>query len=484
MSKQQFFTGVFIAAVLGGLIVLAGVSFVYKGNQEPEVSISERQHLQLTNYSDDSEYIVPDGLNFVYAAEKVTPGVVHIRSVYSSSTTSGNSAFDNLFRPYGGNSMPAQSSGSGVIISNNGYIVTNNHVIDEASKIEVVLDDNRSYDARIIGTDPQTDLALIKIEDENLPFVQYGNSDNVKIGEWVLAVGNPFNLTSTVTAGIVSAKARNIGILRDNSGLQIESFIQTDAAVNPGNSGGALINLKGELVGVNTAIATQTGSYSGYSFAVPVTLVKKVMDDLLEFGKVQRGLLGIRIGDVNAQVAEQEGLDVVKGVFVNSVNKNSAADDAGIEPGDVIIGVNDVEVGNVAELQEIVARNRPGDAVEVVYLRNGKENKVTAYLKNNDGNTELIKREEYVTIEGGMFENVSTTEAEEYDIEGGVKLVEVRDGKWQDAGVDKGFIITSVDKTAIHNVDELKRLMENKSGGVLVEGFYQDGEQVYYGLGW
>jgi len=205
-------------------------------------------------------------------------------------------------------------------------------------------------------------------------------------------VGNPFNLTSTVTAGIVSAKARNIGILRSSSGLQIESFIQTDAAVNPGNSGGALINLNGELIGINTAIATQTGSYSGYSFAVPFTLVQKVMDDLLEFGKVQRGLLGIRIGDVNAQVAEQEGLDVVKGVFVSSVNDNSAAAEAGIKSGDVIVGINDVKVDNVAELQEIVARNRPGDAVEVVYLRNGIEKKVSATLKNNEGNTELVKR--------------------------------------------------------------------------------------------
>jgi Do/DeqQ family serine protease len=482
MSKRQFFTGIFVAAVLGGIIVLAGVSFIYEGRVQTDTSISERQHLQLTNYADDAEYTVPDGLNFVAAAEKVTPGVVHIRSVYSSSSTGSNNPLDNFFRP--GNSMPVQSSGSGVIISDNGYIVTNNHVIDEASKIEVVLDDNRSYDARIIGADPQTDLALIKIDEKNLPFVQYGNSDNVRIGEWVLAVGNPFNLTSTVTAGIVSAKARNIGILRNNSGLQIESFIQTDAAVNPGNSGGALINLNGELVGVNTAIATQTGSYSGYSFAVPVTLVKKVMDDLLEYGKVQRGLLGIRIGDVNAQVAEQEGLDVVKGVFVISVNDKSAANDAGIEKGDVIIGINDVIVNSVAELQEIVARQRPGDAVDVVYLRNGNEIRVTAYLKNNEGNTELVKREEFATIEGGVFENISSTEAKKFEINGGVKLTQINEGKWKDAGVKKGFIITAVDKTSIQNVDELDRLMENKKGGVLVEGFYQDGEKVFYGLGW
>ena len=482
MSRQQFFIGIFVAAVLGGAVVLAGVSFIFSDFAEPETSISERQHLQLTNYSDDEEYSVPDGLNFVTAAEMVTPGVVHIRSVYSKSTTGSNNPLENFLRP--GSTLPVQSSGSGVIISDNGYIVTNNHVIDDASKIEVVLDDNRSYDARIIGTDPQTDLALLKIDEKNLPFVKYGNSDKVRIGEWVLAVGNPFNLTSTVTAGIVSAKARNIGILGLQSNLQIESFIQTDAAVNPGNSGGALINLNGELVGINTAIATQTGSYSGYSFAVPVTLVEKVMDDLLKYGKVQRGLLGIRIGDVNAQVAEQEGLNVVKGVFVSSVNENSAAEDAGIKSGDVIIGINDVNVSNVAELQEIVARNRPGDAVDVVYLRNGKESRVTAYLKNNEGNTELIIREELAAIEGGVFENISSVEAKEFGIKGGVKLTQIREGKWKDAGVDKGFIITSVDKTSVQNVDELKRLMENKNGGVLVEGFYQDGEKVFYGLGW
>ncbi|MDH5367812.1 MAG: Do family serine endopeptidase [Cyclobacteriaceae bacterium] len=485
MSKRQFLTSIFIATIFGGLVVLIGVKVMLGETLQPETSISEQQHLQLTNYNENSEdYIVPEGLNFISAAEQVTPGVVHIRSIYSSSSTQSNNPFDNLLRPYGGGMEPSHSSGSGVIISDKGYIVTNNHVVDEASKVEVVLDDNRSFNARIVGTDPQTDLALLKIDATNLPFVKYGNSDNVKIGEWVLAVGNPFNLTSTVTAGIVSAKARNIGILRSSTGLQIESFIQTDAAVNPGNSGGALINLKGELIGINTAIASQTGSYSGYSFAVPVTLVEKVMNDLLEFGKVQRGLLGIMIGDVNAQLAEQENLDVVKGVFVSKVNDNSAADEAGIKSGDVIIGINDVKVDNVAELQEIVARNRPGDVVEVIFLRNGKENRVTAVLKNNEGNTELVKREENTSIEGATFENVSYAELEKLNIEGGVKITKIRDGKWKDAGVKEGFIITSVDKTKIQNVEELNRLMENKQGGVLVEGFYEDGEQVYYGLGW
>lgn len=482
MSKRQFLLGVFLSAVFGGMIVLVGVQIVTPDHVEHQ-SIQERQQVQLTNYDNNNEdYIVPEGLNFVHAAAKVTPGVVHIRSRYNTGGQSQN-PLDNFFRPYG-NGAPAQSSGSGVIVSSDGYIVTNNHVIEDASEVQVILNDNRSYEAKVIGADPQTDLALLKIDEESLTFVSYGNSDNVRIGEWVLAVGNPFNLTSTVTAGIVSAKARNIGILRDIGGLQIESFIQTDAAVNPGNSGGALVNLKGELVGINTAIATPTGTYAGYSFAVPVTLVQKVIDDLLEFGKVQRGLLGIRIGDVNAQVAEQAGLDVLQGVYVNSVNENSAAEEAGIERGDVIVGINDRKVDNVSELQEMVARNRPGDEVKVTFLRSGDEHNVLAVLRNTSGNMEFIRRELPVEIAGGEFENMSQSELERYDVEGGIKVARVGDGKWQDAGIKAGFMITSVDKKKINNVTEFNQLMENKKGGLLIEGFYQDGEEVYYGLGW
>ncbi len=482
MSKRQFLFGMFLSIIFGGAIVLIGVQMMTQ-DQVDYASIQERQQIQLTNYANsDSEYVVPEGLNFVHAAEIVTPGVVHIRSRYHTGNQSQN-PLNNIFRPYG-NGAPTQSSGSGVIVSGDGYIVTNNHVIEDASEIQVILNDNRSYEAKVIGVDSQTDLALLKIEANSLTFVNYGDSDNVKIGEWVLAVGNPFNLTSTVTAGIVSAKARNIGILRDGSGLQIESFIQTDAAVNPGNSGGALINLKGELVGINTAIATPTGTYAGYSFAVPVTLVKKVIDDLLEFGKVQRGLLGIRIGDVNAQVAEQEGLDVMLGVYVSSVNENSAAEEAGIEQGDVIVGINDRKVDNVSELQEMVARNRPGDEVKVTLLRNGDERDILAVLKNTSGSVELIRRELAVEIAGGEFENMSLEELERYSIDGGIKVVRVGEGKWQEAGIKAGFMITSVDKHKINNVEEFDRLMENKDGGLLIEGFYQDGEEVYYGLGW
>ena len=482
MSKRQFLLGIFLSAVLGGFIVLIGVQ-ILQPNAE-NISIEERQQIQLTKFDKESsaEYIVPEGLNFVKAAEKVTPGVVHIRSKYNTGGQSQN-PLDNFFRPYG-NGAPTQSSGSGVVVSSDGYIVTSNHVIEDASEVQVVFDDNSSYDAKVIGTDPQTDLALLKVDASSLDFVTYGNSDNVRIGEWVLAVGNPFNLTSTVTAGIVSAKARNIGILRDGSGLQIESFIQTDAAVNPGNSGGALINLNGELVGINTAIATPTGTYAGYSFAVPVTLVKKVIDDLLEYGTVQRGLLGIMIGDVNAQVAEQQNLTVNQGVFVSRVNENSAAEEAGIESGDVIIGINDRAVDNVSELQEMVARNRPGDAVIVRLLRDGKEMDFEARLKNTSGNREVVRRAVAIELGGAQFENMTEEELDKYDVSGGVKVVDVNSGKWKEAGVKKDFMITAVDKNKISNVQEFNAIMQNKKGGLLIEGFYPDGEQVYYGLGW
>jgi len=483
MSKRQFLFGIFLATMFGGFVVLVGVQLI-SPSPENYQSIDERQQIQVAKYDspNDSEYIVPEGLNFVHAAEKVTPGVVHIRSRYNTGGQSQN-PLDSFFRPYG-NGAPSQSSGSGVIVSDDGYIVTNNHVIEDASEVEVILNDNRSYEAKVIGVDPQTDLALLKVEAKALTYVSYGNSDNVKIGEWVLAVGNPFNLTSTVTAGIVSAKARNIGILRDGSGLQIESFIQTDAAVNPGNSGGALINLKGELVGINTAIATPTGTYAGYSFAVPVTLVRKVIDDLLEFGTVQRGLLGIMIQDVNANMAEQEGLAVNQGIYVNVVNENSAAEEAGIEQGDVIVGINDKKVDNVSELQEMVARNRPGDEVKVTLLRDGDERNVLAILKNTSGNMEIVRRAVAVEIGGGTFENLSNSELERYNLEGGIKMVSVGEGKWRDAGIKAGFMITAVDKNKINNVTEFRQLMENKKGGLLIEGIYEDGEQVYYGMGW
>ena len=370
-----------------------------------------------------------------------------------------------------------------MIISQDGYIVTNNHVIDQADEIEVLLNDNRSYPAKIVGTDPTTDLALLKVEEKGLPYLSFGNSDNVRIGEWVLAVGNPFEFRSTVTAGIVSQKARNINILR-GSDLSIEAFIQTDAAVNPGNSGGALVDLRGNLVGINTAIATHTGSFEGYSFAVPAALVKKVMDDLLEFGVVQRALLGVSIVDVNAQLAEDQGLDILTGVYIARVNEGSSADDAGIQEGDVIIEVGDVEVKNVSELQEQIARKRPGDKVMVKFMRDGREQTVSTTLKNTMGNTQIVEARNSMVIEGSTFEEVSDEEKEELEIDGGAKLMSLGNGKWKSAGIEEGFIVTNVDKRTINNVQDLRNALLNKSGGTLIEGIYPNGEEAFYGIGW
>lgn len=463
-----------------GALVASGITVsVLKSELKPQPeysSIAEHQtEMKLTDYRDSAEIIVPEGINFITASQRVTPGVVHIRSLYSDR----DSDYSRFFRG------PSQSSGSGVVISDDGFIATNYHVIEDANEIEVVFTDNRSYLAKVIGQDPTTDLALLKIDAQNLQFVPYGNSDDIVPGEWVLAIGNPFDLNSTVTAGIVSAKARNIGILSDRvNNLQIESFIQTDAAVNPGNSGGALVNLKGELIGINTAIATSTGNFAGYSFAVPVTLVKKVMDDLFEFGEVQRGLLGIRIADVDARLAEARDLSVVNGVFVSSVNENSAAEEAGILAGDVITNINGKKVNNVSELQEIVARNRPGDDVKVTYLREGQYYNVDATLRNFQGNTELERRVFSNLIEGATFKPASDRILRELDVEYGIEIVQLDEGKWKEAGMEEGVIITAIDKLSVNSIEDLHLILENKSGGILVEGFDKDGKKKIYGVDW
>lgn len=479
MNKRFVIIAMFISSLSGALIaIFVTLSVVNTRNVDTKYPISDRQNkVQFTKLTDTATFTVPKGLNFIHSAQKVIPGVVHIRSAYSSGKNSLN-PLEGFFR-----NQP-QSSGSGVIISDDGYIATNNHVIEDASRIEVVLNDNRSYYAKVVGTDPTTDLALLKVDAEELDFVQYGNSDNVLPGEWVLAIGNPFDLNSTVTAGIISAKARNIGILRDRNNLQIESFLQTDAAVNPGNSGGALVNLKGELIGINTAIATPNGSYAGYSFAVPVTLVKKVMDDLLEFGEVQRGLLGIQINDVDARLAELEDLGRVNGVYVSNVNRNSAAEEAGIERGDVVIAINASIINNVSELQEIVARNRPGDKIEVTYIRDNTESTVEAVLKNTQGNTEVVTNIYKDQIEGATFENLKMDELADLEIINGVRITELKEGKWLEAGLKENFIITKIDKVPVDNVEDLNRVLKNKKGGLLVEGIYDDGESGIFGVDW
>lgn len=494
MNRKQFFLGIILASVIGAVVALAGVNYLLKQNTAS--SFSQKQDTSLVNWLTDDRFTVPDGINFVASAEMVTPAVVHIKANVSvSQSQTGSDPFEEFFgfrNPNRGQQQPREgrSSGSGVIISEDGYIVTNNHVIENASRIDVSLEDNTRYTARVIGTDPTTDLALLKIETKGLPYVRFGDSDKVRIGEWVLAVGNPFDLTSTVTAGIISAKTRNIGILRDmENNLQIESFLQTDAVVNPGNSGGALVNLAGELIGINTAIASRTGTFNGYAFAVPSSIVRKVMDDLLEFGAVQRGLLGIRIQDVSPELEEalNEKLYTSKGVYVADVNEGSGGAEAGLKAGDVIIGIDGVETGNVARLQEMVARKRPGDKVEVKYLRKGKEAKTSATLKNISGDTKIVKKEipKVLAFNGVTFENVNPGIKDRLKIEGGATIVAVEDEIWKKSGAKPGFIITSIigqnGRAKISGAENLIEILKRSKGEeIVVLGVYPNGQEYYF----
>jgi serine protease Do len=461
----------FIGAVVGSIFTLR----FYDGGVNYN-SIEERQNLRLTKYSSDSSNR-NTVVSFEAAAGLVTPAVVHISTVYGGGKFSLN-ALDSYLNPH------ARSSGSGVILSDDGYIVTNHHVIEDANSIEVMLNNNQRFYAKLVGQDPSTDLALLKIKAKNLPFVKYGNSDQIITGEWVLAIGNPFDLNSTVTAGIVSAKARNIRILSDRNSLNVESFIQTDAAVNPGNSGGALVNMRGELIGINSAIATATGNYNGYSFAIPVSLVKKVMDDLLEFGQVQRGLLGVQIIDVNAVIAENLNLDVMQGVLVRFVNKGSAAEASGIESGDVITAIDNHPVNGTSELQEWVARKRPGQSVHVKFIRDHESMEVSTILKNFEGSAEIQKKAISYELEGATLDEVPYSKLNELSLDGGVLIKKLSFGKWKKSGIQENFIITHIDKVSIDNVSDLNRAMEMKKGGVLIEGVMMTGEKLAIGMNW
>jgi len=496
--KRIGFTA-FIAIVSALVTVTA---FSYFNNNSGQQTFEQKQAAKFTPVSYSASGEVPATLDFRYAAKMTTPGVVHIKTSYAPRNASRSNEdpfkdfFGNNFNPFHDmqpfQQEPQEASGSGVIISDDGYIVTNNHVIDGGDKIQVILANKKSYEGTVVGTDPTTDIALVKIDEKNLPFIRFGNSDSVEVGQWVLAVGNPFNLESTVTAGIVSAKGRNIGIIKtqDDNGRQmagIESYIQTDAAVNPGNSGGALVNTNGELVGINSAIATPTGSFAGYSFAVPVNIVSKVVNDLMKYGIVQRGYLGVSMETVTDELAKKDNLMDVNGVYVDSVLPGSAAEEAGMKQGDVITKINGQDVNASPEVQEQVSRYHPGDKITVSFVRDGKEKTITTTLKNKANNTSLVKKEETnnFTSLGAEFSDLTSREKKDLGLSGGVKVIKLDDGVLsRNTQIKEGFIITMVDNKPINTIDDLKEALANKKGGVMLAGRYPDYPgQYYYAFG-
>ncbi len=431
--------------------------------------------------------------DFTVAAENTVNAVVSIKSTSTPKQGQYGGFSDPFFEYFFGQGgrqsqpQPQMGLGSGVIITPDGYIVTNNHVVEGADKLDITLNDNRTFNGRVIGTDPSTDLALVKIDAKDLPSIKFGDSDQLKVGEWVLAVGNPHGLTSTVTAGIVSAKARSIGMLANNQRMGIEAFIQTDAAVNPGNSGGALVNTAGELVGINTAIYSQTGSYSGYSFAVPTSIVSKVIADLKQYGTVQRAVLGVGYQEITSEFAKEKGIAVQEGVYVGEVFNRSAAMEAGIKEGDVITSINGVKIKNGATLVEQLAKYRPGDKIKVGLIRGNESKEVSLTLRNSQGNTELTKISGIDSL-GAGFNELNGKELQELNIRYGVKVIGVKDGKFKAAGIRDGFIILEVNNTAIKSVNDMEQIYDSiiKSDRaqkvMFISGMYPNGKMMYYAV--
>lgn len=491
-----------LTAFVGGAVAIGGYK-VFENKQQDRMSFEEKQKVFYANNPEAEIMSSTGSLDFTQAAAAVSPGVVHIKVTMKSRASQrgggGGSPFD-MFEEFFG--MPQQrreaprqgqqASGSGVIISQDGYIVTNNHVVEDADKIEVQLTDKRTFEAKVIGRDPDFDLALIKVTGADLPFVRFGNSDNVQIGEWVLAVGYPLSLQSTVTAGIVSAKGRQIGILGDQGqrspygrsdepiiNTAIESFIQTDAVINKGNSGGALVNTRGELVGINAAIASPTGTYAGYGFAIPVNLVKKIMDDFKEFGAVQRGYIGVTFNEIDEKLRKELKVDEVRGLYVQDVVKDGAAENAGLKTGDIITKIEGNIIYSSSDLQERVARLRPGDKVKITYKREGKERDATITLRAQDTSKKSAADEissksatEIFNKLGASFTPASDALKKKYGVTSGVVITQVhRGGMFEYFDVQKGLVITHINGKAVNSVDEVEAALgSSKRNMVRVKG--------------
>ncbi len=501
-SYRKKLMGIALVAILSSGVTVGALALLGKTSLQSDVFgdflIGKQEQMSDSGYAQPTTFTSVVGraaieTDFTVAAENTVNAVVSIKST-STPRQSQYGGFSDPFFEYffgqGGRQhqpQPQTGLGSGVIITPDGYIVTNNHVVEGADKLDITLNDNRTFNGRVIGTDPSTDLALVKIDAQDLPIVKFGDSDQLKLGEWVLAVGNPFGLTSTVTAGIVSAKARSIGALTNSRRMGIEAFIQTDAAVNPGNSGGALVNTAGELVGINTAIYSQTGSYAGYSFAVPTSIVSKVIADLKQYGTVQRAVLGIGYQELTSELIKEKAITVQEGAYVGEVFNRSAAMEAGIQEGDVITSINGVKIKNGAMLTEQLAKYRPGDKIKVGLVRGNESKEVSLVLKNSQGNTEITKIAGMESL-GAGFKELDGKALQELNIRYGVKIISIKDGKFKSAGIRDGFVILEINKTPVKSVSDIENIYDtivksNEAQKVMfITGIYPNGKLMYYAV--
>jgi serine protease Do len=480
--KVKYLFGSLFMALLGASIAL----FAYTKIQgKPEAAVirdSSKVEVQDAKAYLTSLQMQEGQIDFTYAAEQTVHAVVHVHTKQTIGGQAENPIMEWFYGDRYNKPREVSGYGSGVIISADGYIITNNHVIEEAESVDVTLNDKRTFTAKVIGRDPGSDIALLKISATNLQYIKYGDSDKLKLGEWVLAVGNPFNLTSTVTAGIVSAKGRNLGL--NEGDYRIESFIQTDAALNMGNSGGALVDTKGMLVGITSAIISPNGGYAGNSFAIPVSIVKKVVDDLKEFGEVQRALIGVEIRDVDSDIAEKQKLGEVRGALITRVVPDGSAEAAGLKEDDVIVGFDGHDVGSVAELQEQVGRHRPGYQGSVSYLRNGKENTVQVVLKNKSGNTSVVTSDSGSDdVFGAKLESLGSSEMRSLKVDNGVKVRELNDGKFKDLGIKRGYVILNINGKKVRTPSDVRQYSDNGRTLKSIGGIQSDGTIFSYQFG-
>ncbi len=507
------FIKMMVPSLVGSALTIAVFILTGMSHSEAMLTLQEQEkmpvHHAVYTVNENGAYVP---LDFTGVSKEVMNSVVHIKSarkVQSSSRPYSNSPQnpfgdmfgDDFFRFFQGTPAPrgqqqqqmqgesqpyvSMGSGSGVIISDKGYIVTNNHVIENADDIEVTLHNNESYKARVVGSDPSTDVALLQISEKGLQAIPLGNSDQVEVGQWVMAIGNPFNLNSTVTAGIISAKGRNINIIDDKSA--IEAFIQTDAAINPGNSGGALVNLNGELIGINTAIASPTGSYTGYGFAIPANIISKVVEDLMNYGTVQRAYLGIMIREIDGELVKEESLKSSEGAYVAELSENGAAGEAGIKSGDIITRIDQNPVMQTSDVLEQIGRHRPGDEVTVTVDRHGKELSFQVKLANQQGEKKLVAKAEMdiIDILGVSLEELEKETSEKLGIEGGVKVKELNNGVLKNqTGIREGFIITGINNHKITSIDDIRKSLRQEKGGVMIQGLYENYPgKLYFAFG-